>query len=262
MKNRITATLEQDKKLLNVYFTAGYPNLNDTALILKTLSEQGVDMVEIGIPYSDPLADGPTIQACAEKALSNGMTLDLLFKQLKGFRKNITIPVVLMGYYNSMLNFGIEEFCQKCQEVGIDGVIFPDLPMKVYQRECKSIFEKYALKIVPLITPYTSIERAKEYIGEEYGFTYVVSTPSTTGSSKQFDRSVLEKYIFELGEVYGVFNKMIGFGIKDNDSYEWANKHSDGAIIGSTFLKSISKEQTFADLEKNITFFIKKIRNI
>ena len=184
--NRIQAKLQEDKKLLSIYFTAGYPNLNDTVTTIKNLENNGVDMIEIGLPFSDPLADGPTIQASSTQALHNGMTSTVLFDQLKDIRKTVSIPLVLMGYFNPMLQFGVEAFCKKCQEVGIDGLIIPDLPVEVYHEEYKAIFERYGLLNIFLITPQTSESRIRYMDSISEGFIYMVSSASTTGSQSGF----------------------------------------------------------------------------
>ena len=159
--NRIQAKLQEDKKLLSIYFTAGYPKLDDTVTTIQNLEKNGVDMIEIGLPFSDPLADGPTIQASSTQALQNGMTSTLVFEQLKDIRKTVSIPLILMGYFNPMLQYGVEAFCKKCQEVGIDGLIIPDLPVEVYHEDYKDIFERYGLLNVFLITPQTSDARIR-----------------------------------------------------------------------------------------------------
>jgi len=162
--NRIQQKLKEDKKLLSIYFTAGYPSLNDTVTTIENLEKNGVDMIEIGMPFSDPLADGPTIQASSTQALQNGMTSNVLFDQLKNIRKTVSIPLILMGYFNPMLQYGVEEFCNKCQEVGIDGLIIPDLPVEVYHEKYQTIYERYGLLNIFLITPQTSEKRIR-YIG-------------------------------------------------------------------------------------------------
>ena len=180
--NRIDQKFQEDKKLLSIYFSAGHPNLEDTVPILKKLQAAGVDMVEIGLPFSDPLADGPTIQESSTKALSNGMTTEKLFSQLENIREHITIPLVLMGYFNPMMQYGIEKFCQRCEAIGIDGLIIPDLPVDVYREEYKTLFDAHGLYNMFLITPQTPEERIR-YIDEvSNGFIYMVSSASVTGS--------------------------------------------------------------------------------
>ena len=184
--NRINQKLQENKKILSIYFSAGYPNLNDTVQIIQDLEKNGVDMIEIGLPFSDPLADGPTIQASSTQALHNGMTTQVLFDQLKDIRKTVNIPLVIMGYFNPMLQYGVEKFCATCAEIGIDGLIIPDLPVDVYADEYKAIFEKYGLKNIFLITPQTSDERIHFIDSVSDGFIYMVSSASVTGSSAGF----------------------------------------------------------------------------
>ena len=184
--NRINQKLKEDKKLLSIYFTAGYPNINDTVNIIRNLEKNGVDMIEIGLPFSDPLADGPTIQASSTQALKNGMTTDILFSQLINIRNSVNIPLIIMGYFNPMLQYGVEAFCKKCQKIGIDGLIIPDLPVDVYNNEYKEIFEKYGLINVFLITPQTPDDRIRFIDSLSTGFIYMVSSASTTGSQSGF----------------------------------------------------------------------------
>ena len=190
--NRIQAKLQEDKKLLSIYFTAGYPSLNDTLTTIENLEKNGVDMIEIGLPFSDPLADGPTIQVSSTQALHNGMTSNVLFDQLKDIRKTVSIPLVLMGYFNPMLQFGVEAFCEKCQEVGIDGLIIPDLPVEVYHEEYKAVFERHGLLNIFLITPQTSESRIRYMDSISEGFIYTVSSASTTGSQSGFGKNQID----------------------------------------------------------------------
>ena len=182
------------KKLLSIYFTAGYPKLDDTSKIIKKLASSGVDMIEIGLPFSDPLADGPTIQASSTQALNNGMTTDRLFDQLKSIREEVEIPLLIMGYFNPILQYGIEAFCKKCAATGIDGLIIPDLPVDVFHKEYLPIFEKYGLFNVFLITPQTSDDRIKYIDKISKGFIYMVSSASTTGAKKSFDQQQEEYF--------------------------------------------------------------------
>ena len=184
--NRIQKKLQEDKKLLSIYFTAGYPKLTDTIPVIEALEKAGVDMIEIGLPFSDPLADGPTIQESSTAALKNGMTTELLFEQLKDIRKTVSIPLIVMGYFNPMLQYGVEAFCAKCHEIGIDGIIMPDLPLDVYQEEYQSIYEKYDLINIFLITPQTSEARIRAIDEASNGFIYMVSSASTTGAKEGF----------------------------------------------------------------------------
>ena len=237
--NRINQKLKEDKKLLSIYFTAGYPNIDDTASIIQNLEKSGVDMIEIGLPFSDPLADGPTIQASSTQALKNGMTSELLFEQLKNIRQTISIPLIIMGYFNPMLQYGIEAFCKKCQEVGIDGLIIPDLPVDVYHQEYKTTFEKYGLTNVFLITPQTSDERIHYIDSVSDGFIYMVSSASTTGAKSGFD-NIQTQYFERIANMNLKNSQIIGFGISNNDTFTQATKHAKGAIIGSAFVKYLT----------------------
>ena len=239
--NRINKKLEEDKKLLSIYFTAGYPNINDTVTVIENLEKSGVDMIEIGLPFSDPLADGPTIQASSTKALHNGMTSDVLFKQLKDVRKSVSIPLIIMGYFNPMLQYGVEEFCKKCQEVGIDGLIIPDLPVDVYHDNYQAIFEKYGLINVFLITPQTSDERIRYIDSVSNGFIYMVSSASVTGSQSGFG-DIQTDYFKRIANMKLNNPQIVGFGISDNETFAQATKHAKGAIIGSAFVKHVTNE--------------------
>ncbi|WP_417557825.1 tryptophan synthase subunit alpha [Mesoflavibacter zeaxanthinifaciens] len=237
--NRINQKLNEDKKLLSIYFTAGYPNLNDTVTIIENLEKSGVDMIEIGLPFSDPLADGPTIQASSTEALNNGMTTEVLFKQLKDVRNTVSIPLIIMGYFNPMLQYGVEAFCKKCQEIGIDGLIIPDLPVDVYNEQYKSTFEKYGLINVFLITPQTSKERIQFIDSISNGFIYMVSSASVTGSSKGFG-DTQTNYFKRIADMQLNNPQIIGFGINNNDTFTQATTYAKGAIIGSAFIKHLS----------------------
>ena len=184
--NRIDKKFKEDKKLLSIYFSAGHPKLEDTLSILEKLQSSGVDMVEIGLPFSDPLADGPTIQKSSTQALRNGMTTQKLFSQLENVREKIKIPLVIMGYLNPMMQYGIEKFCQNCQKIGIDGLIIPDLPVDVYHENYKSLFEKYGLYNMFLITPQTPEARINYIDKVSNGFIYMVSSASVTGAKDKF----------------------------------------------------------------------------
>jgi len=236
--NRIVSKLQEDKKLLSLYFTAGFPALNDTVSILNQLQDSGVDMVEIGLPFSDPLADGPTIQASSTTALQNGMTTQTLFEQLKDVRKTVHIPLILMGYFNPMLQYGVEKFCAKCQEIGIDGLIMPDLPLAEYETHYKAIFEKYGLVNVFLITPQTSDERILQIDNASNGFIYMVSSASTTGAQSGFGDS--QSAYFERIQKMNLKNpQIVGFGISNADTFNSATAYAKGAIIGSAFIKHL-----------------------
>ena len=237
--NRINKKLLEDKKLLSIYFTAGYPNLNDTVTIIQDLEKSGVDMIEIGLPFSDPLADGPTIQASSTQALKNGMTTDVLFSQLKDIRKSVNIPLIIMGYFNPMLQYGVEAFCKKCAEIGIDGLIIPDLPVDVYNEQYKATFEKYGLINVFLITPQTSVERINFIDSISNGFIYMVSSASVTGSNSGFGDEQT-KYFKRIAEMNLKNPQIIGFGISNNETFTQATTHAKGAIIGSAFIKHLT----------------------
>ncbi len=237
--NRINQKLKEDKKLLSIYFTAGYPKLDDTATVIQNLEESGVDMIEIGLPFSDPLADGPTIQASSTKALQNGMTSEKLFDQLKEIRKTVNIPLIIMGYFNPMLQYGVEAFCKKCADIGIDGLIIPDLPVDVYHQEYKAIFEKYNLINVLLITPQTSKERIQYIDSVSNGFIYMVSSASVTGSQSGFGDEQTS-YFKRIAEMKLNNPQIVGFGISNNETFSQATQYSKGAIIGSAFIKHLT----------------------
>ena len=238
--NRINQKLKENKKLLSIYFTAGYPALDNTVTIIQQLENCGVDMIEIGLPFSDPLADGPTIQASSTRALKNGMTTTLLFEQLKDVRKTVTIPLIIMGYFNPILQFGVEAFCKKCNEIGIDGLIIPDLPVDVYNENYKSIFEKYGLINVFLITPQTSVERINFIDSISKGFIYMVSSASVTGNQSGFGHQQTS-YFKRINEMNLHNPQIVGFGISNNETFMQATKYAKGAIIGSAFIKYISE---------------------
>ena len=253
--NRINKKLQEDKKLLSIYFTAGFPNLENTVPIIKKLQDNGVDMIEIGLPFSDPLADGPTIQDSSTQALKNGMTTEILFKQLEGIRESVDIPLIIMGYFNPILQYGVERFCKKCEELGIDGLIIPDLPVDVYHESYQSIFEKYGLINVFLITPQTSNERIKYIDSVSNGFIYMVSSASTTGAKSGFGDEQTE-YFERIGKM-GLDNpQIVGFGISNNQTFTQATQYAKGAIIGSAFVKNLKAEGV-----SSIPDFIKNIRN-
>ncbi|MCO4821874.1 MAG: tryptophan synthase subunit alpha [Flavobacteriaceae bacterium] len=239
--NRINQKLQEDKKLLSIYFTAGYPNIDDTVSSIQNLEKNGVDMIEIGLPFSDPLADGPTIQASSTEALKNGMTSEVLFDQLKGIRKSVNIPLIIMGYFNPMLQYGVESFCKKCQEIGIDGLIIPDLPVDVYHDEYKSTFEKYGLINVFLITPQTSDDRIRYIDSISKGFIYMVSSASTTGAQSGFGQEQTS-YFERIANMNLKNPQIVGFGISNNETFTQATKFAKGAIIGSAFVKHVTHE--------------------
>ena len=252
--NRINQKLQENKKILSIYFSAGYPNLNDTVQIIQDLEKNGVDMIEIGLPFSDPLADGPTIQASSTQALHNGMTTQVLFDQLKDIRKTVNIPLVIMGYFNPMLQYGVEKFCATCAEIGIDGLIIPDLTVDVYADEYKAIFEKYGLKNIFLITPQTSDERIHFIDSVSDGFIYMVSSASVTGSSAGFGNTQ-EAYFQRIAQMNLKNPQVIGFGINNAETFQQATQFAKGAIIGSAFITYLKENGT-----ANIKAFVESIR--
>jgi len=242
MKNRITALFKRkDENILSIYFTAGYPELNDTLKIISQLEKSGADLVEIGMPFSDPVADGPVIQQSSEIALKNGMTVHLLFDQLKEIRKKVSIPLILMGYLNPVLQYGIEDFCKKCKEIGIDGTIIPDLPLEIYETEYKEIFEQNSLSNIFLVTPQTSDERIRKIDALSTGFIYLVSSSSTTGVKGAVNEEQLS-YFERIRAMNLGSRRLIGFGIYDKSSFEKASGYANGAIIGSAFVKVLEGE--------------------
>lgn len=252
--NRIN-TLFEKKNILSVYFTAGFPNLNDTVAIIQQLENNGVDLIEIGMPFSDPTADGPTIQKSSEIALKNGMSLNLLFEQLKTIRNSVSIPLVLMGYFNPVFQFGVKAFCEKCREIGIDGAILPDLPLDEYEAEYKTSFEENNLHNILLITPQTSEKRIRQIDEASSGFIYMVSSSSTTGAGKKV--ADFQKNYFERIKNMNLKNPtIIGFGISDNATFENACKYANGAIIGSAFVSSFNPK---IKLKDSISQFVKNI---
>ncbi|MCD8043905.1 MAG: tryptophan synthase subunit alpha [Tannerellaceae bacterium] len=243
--NRITTLFEKKKNgILSVYFTAGYPQLDDTTRILKAMQQKGIDMVEVGIPFSDPMADGPVIQESSTVALRNGMSLRLLFEQLKNVRnEGITIPIVLMGYLNPIMNFGFEAFCEKAAGVGVDGVVIPDLPFADYMAEYKDVAAKYDLKMIMLITPETSEERIRLIDDHTDGFIYMVSSAAITGAQKSFNEEK-QAYFRRINAMNLKNPRLVGFGISNKETFEAAASNSSGAIIGSKFIQLVGTEPT------------------
>jgi len=247
---------EKTTNVLSVYFTAGYPNLDSTAGIIKALSDSGADMIEIGMPFSDPIADGPVIQQSNHKALRNGMNLKLLFQQLSGIRNEVKIPLLLMGYINPVMQFGIEKFCAQCDRIGIDGVILPDLPPRIYMEEYLNIVDKHNLFNILLITPQSSIERIAYIDKISRGFIYMVSSSSVTGSRGGFsDDQML--YFKRVSEMKLRNPCLIGFGISDHNTFMNAARFARGGIIGSAFVHVLDME---GDSIEIINKFIKGIR--
>lgn len=240
--------------MLNVYCTAGYPQLNSTLEVMKALQDNGADMIELGMPYSDPLADGPVIQASSMKALENGMTIAVLFEQLKELRKNIQLPVLLMGYMNPVLQFGFERFCAAAAAVGVDGLILPDLPIYEFETEYGPIIRKYGLDFVFLVTPETSPERIAKVDSLSSGFLYAVSSSSTTGKDK--DLGGQQAYFEKLRDMQLRNPVLVGFGIKDKTSFEAACKYTNGAIIGTAFIMTLEHAK---DINAATSTFLKPI---
>ena len=255
MINRIDKKFQEDKKLLSIYFSAGHPSLEDTVPILKKLQAAKVDMVEIGLPFSDPLADGPTIQESSTQALSNGMTTDKLFSQLENIRKYINIPLVLMGYFNPMMQFGIEKFCKCCESIGIDGLIIPDLPVDIYHEKYKILFDKHGLYNMFLITPQTPEKRIRYIDKVSIGFIYMVSSASVTGAKNTFGDSQKD-YFKRISGMRLSSPTVVGFGISNASTYSTAIEHSNGAIIGSAFIKFLEDKGV-----NKIADFISSIRD-
>lgn len=249
---------EKTAPILNIYFTAGYPYLDATLPILEALQEAGTDMVEIGMPYSDPLADGPTIQDSSLKALQNGMNLSTLFQQLKDCRQTINLPIVLMGYLNPVLQFGVENFLKACQEVGVDGLILPDLPLDEYEETYKALFEQYDIDNIMLVTPETVTERLHRIDQTGSGFIYAVSSSSTTGSTKNWEAQT--SYFKRLADENLQLPILTGFGVSDYDSFKAASAHTNGAIIGTAFVKSLATQNEKID-KKSIAKFINNIKS-
>lgn len=253
--NRINQKLQENKKLISIYFTAGYPKLEDTVDIIKDLETNGVDMIEIGLPFSDPLADGPTIQASSTKALHNGMSTDKLFEQLSGIRQSVSIPLLIMGYFNPILQYGVEAFCAKCQDIGIDGLIIPDLPVDVYHEEYQHIFEAHGLINVFLITPQTSEERIRYIDSVSDGFIYMVSSASTTGAKTGFGEQQAH-YFNRVANMNLKNPQIVGFGISNYKTFQQATVYAKGAIVGSAFIKHLT-----AHGKNHINHFIHTLRD-
>lgn len=256
LDNRITRLFDKkDKRILSIFCTAGFPGLNDLKTVLESLERNGVDMVEIGIPFSDPVADGETIQASNKVALDNGMTLELLFEQLTDIRKTVTIPLLLMGYLNPVMQYGVEAFCKKAASVGIDGFIIPDLPIIEYSEHYKSIMDAHQLSNILLVSPQTSEDRIRFIDEQTDGFIYMVSSNSITGKSS----GVSDQQIayFERIKQLSLHNPLIiGFGISDKQTFDTACQSASGAIIGSAFIRAIKDSK---NLDQDIEQFIKTI---
>lgn len=246
----------KSKNILSIYFTAGYPKVEDTTTIIKALAEAGADLLEIGIPFSDPLADGPTIQGSGQKALENGMSLKLLFEQLQHIRNEVDIPLILMGYLNPIYQFGMEAFCQKCAEVGIDGLIIPDLPLQEYLDIYQPLFAQYQLQNIFLITPQTSEKRIRLIDEQTNAFIYMVAASSITGAKKDIQSGQVE-YFNRINDLNLKNPRLIGFGISNHETYKKACQYANGVIIGSAFIKSLGQK---GDLKSIINNFVASIR--
>lgn len=254
--SRIHKVFEQAKRpLLNIYFTAGYPDKESTVPVLNALQEAGTDLIEIGMPYSDPLADGLTIQESSGVALKNGMSIDVLFQQLKDIRKSIEVPLILMGYLNPVMQYGEKKFCQKCAEVGIDGLILPDLPLEMFETEYGDLFRQYGLDFTFLITPETSKERIRKIDQLSTGFIYMVSSSATTGKAATFSDEQIA-YFKRIQEMQLNSPRLIGFGIGSKASFDQASEYGQGAIVGSAFIKQLKKDAS----KSSITNFVKSIK--
>lgn len=265
MKNRIDKLfLEKQKNILNVYCTAGYPRLHSTIEVMEALQNSRADIIELGIPYSDPIADGPVIQQSNMQALQNGMTIKILFDQLQDFRKSSSfgeVPVILMGYLNPVLQYGIEKFCADAALVGIDGIILPDLPMHEFETDYQQHFNKHQLAFIFLVTPETSEERIRKIDKLGKGFIYAVSSSTTTGNAKQpADSNEMDKqktYFKKLQDMKLVNPVLVGFGIKDKETFEAACTFTNGAIIGSAYINVLKDTVDIAQVTKDFINTIK-----
>lgn len=246
---------EKQSNILNVYCTAGYPKKDSTTQVIEALQNCGADIIELGIPYSDPIADGPVIQQSNMQALENGMSIPLLFEQLKNIRDNINIPIILMGYLNPVLQFGIEKFCEAAAAVGVDGIILPDLPMYEFETQYQQYFKKYDLKFIFLITPETSNERITQIDKLSSGFIYAVSSSATTGNTKAIEDQ--ESYFKKLAAMKLINPILVGFGIKDKETFNAACKHTNGAIIGSAYINAL-KDTT--NIQQTTNHFINSVK--
>lgn len=239
--NRINQLFQQKRKdILSVYFTAGFPQLNDTGDIIRALQTNGINMIEVGIPFSDPMADGPVIQESSTVALRNGMNLNLLFSQLSAIAGEIHIPLIMMGYLNPILQYGFERFCGTCRQVGVSGIIIPDLPFDVYLNDCKPIADSHDLRMIMLITPETSDERIRLIDAHTEGFIYMVSSAATTGAQKRFDEKK-QAYFRKINRMELRNPRLVGFGISNRETLSAAFENASGAIIGSKFINLLGE---------------------
>lgn len=255
--NRIDRLFESGKKnLLSIYFTAGFPHLNDTVEIIKTLDAEGVDMLEIGVPFSDPMADGPVIQHSSQVALENGMSQKVLMEQLKDVRSYTDMPLILMGYINPVMQYGFENLCKKAVEIGIDGFIIPDIPLDIYKAEYAPIVKKYDLRFILLVTPETPEERVRAIDDASSGFVYMVSSASTTGAQKNFNEKK-QAYFKKIEEMHLKNPTLVGFGVSNKETFDAAAAHSRGCIIGSAFVKSLQEHASIKEAAEDL---IKRVR--
>jgi len=253
--NRINQLFEQkSENILSVYFTAGFPKLEDTVPTLECLQANGVDLVEIGVPFSDPMADGLVIQNSSQVALKNGMSIRTLFEQLTSIRATVHIPLIMMGYLNPIMQFGFEEFCKECSRVGVDGMIVPDLPMSDFLANYKAIADSYGLEFIFLITPETSEERIRLIDSETNGFIYMVSSAAVTGTQSSFDNKV--EYFNRINSMNLKNPRLIGFGISNKSTRDMVCKYSSGAIIGSAFIKALTVTD---DVEKGVKLLLENL---
>lgn len=255
--NRINQLFEaKQKDIVSIYFTAGHPRPNTAKGIIQSLEKNGIDMIEIGMPFSDPLADGPTIQHSSEQSLNDGMTVKKLMSELEDIRETVKMPLILMGYFNTVLKYGVEEFCKEANRVGIDGVILPDLPLEVYETEYKDTFEQYDIIPVFLITPQTPDERLLQTAKLSKGFIYMVSTAATTGAQVGYAQETMD-YFKRIQDMNLGVPVVTGFGISNPETLAQASQYSAGAIIGSAFVKAIGGSE---DLEGDIATFVKELK--
>jgi len=246
---------DKTRNILNIYFTAGFPELKDTSRIILALDKAGADLLEIGMPYSDPMADGETIQRSGSKALKNGMKLQVLFDQLEDIREKSNIPIILMGYFNQVMQYGEEKFFAACKRVGVDGLILPDLPLEVFAREYKELYSKYDLESTFLLSPYSNDERIKRVDELSTGFIYMVADASITGGANEITKEQIE-YFQRIEKMNLETPRLIGFGISDHKAFSSACENSNGAIIGSAFIRQLEKDASDDGIKK----FIESIR--
>lgn len=254
MSNLELVFKEKSKRILNVYCTAGYPSLNSTMKVMESLQKNGADIIELGMPYSDPLADGEVIQVSSIKALANGMNIAVLFDQIKDMRKSISIPVILMGYMNPILQYGFENFCKKAKAVGVDGLILPDLPLFEFEQSYGKIITENNLDFIFLVTPETPVDRIKKLDSLSNGFLYAVSSSATTGKDKDFN--LVAQYLQKLQAMQLKNPILVGFGIKDKATFDAATVHTQGAIIGSAYIQQLTKG---GDIETTTSQFLNSV---